>query len=183
MPLSTTEVKRKARELGFNLCGLTPAAPSPTLAAYLRWIQQGMQGDMRYMARADRVRRRQDPREILPKAKSLILVGMDYYARYAEDEVLEDPARGRIAAYAWGLDYHRVLELRLPSPERDALLAEFPQGDGFSVEQVEDLTYVFGGGPASAMAAERVGDPHRAHLRPGNMEDVFLLLTGRGLLD
>ena len=51
------------------------------------------------------------------------------------------------------------------------------------MEQVEDLTYVFGGGNASAMAAERVGDPHRAHLRPGNMEDVFLLLTGRGLLD
>lgn len=73
--------------------------------------------------------------------------------------------------------------MRLPPRERDALLAEFPQGDGVMVEQVEDLTYVFGGGDASAMAAERVGDPHRAHLRPGNMEDVFLLLTGRGLLD
>ena len=77
----------------------------------------------------------------------------------------------------------QVLELRLPPRERDALLAEFPQHDGVSVERVEDLTYVFGGGNASAMAAERVGDPHRAHLRPGNMEDVFMLLTGRGLLD
>ena len=77
----------------------------------------------------------------------------------------------------------QVLELRLPPRERDALLAEFPQHDGVSVERVEDLTYVFGGGTASAMAAERVGDPHRAHLRPGNMEDVFMLLTGRGLLD
>ena len=26
---------------------------------------------------------------------------------------LNDPARGRIAAYAWGLDYHNVLTLRL----------------------------------------------------------------------
>ena len=77
----------------------------------------------------------------------------------------------------------QVLELRLPPRERDALLAEFPQHDGVSVERVEDLTYVFGGGTASEMAAERVGDPHRAHLRPGNMEDVFMLLTGRGLLD
>ncbi len=76
----------------------------------------------------------------------------------------------------------QVLELRMPPWERDALLAEFPQSDGVTMEQVEDLTYVFGGGNASAMAAERVGDPHRAHLRPGNMEDVFLLLTGRGLL-
>ncbi len=77
----------------------------------------------------------------------------------------------------------QVLELRLPPAERDALLTEFPQREGVSVEQVEDLTYVFGGGRASELAAARVGDPHRAHLRPGNMEDVFLLLTGRGLLD
>ena len=76
-----------------------------------------------------------------------------------------------------------MLELRLPPQERDALLAEFPQDDSLSVEEVEDMTYVFGGGQASALAAQRVGDPHRAHLRPGNMEDVFLLLTGRGLLD
>ena len=113
MTLRASGVKAKARELGFNLCGITPAQPSPTLAAYLRWIQRGMHGEMRYMARPDRVRRRQDPREIMPKAKSLILVGMDYYARFAEDERLNDPARGRIAAYAWGLDYHKVLELRL----------------------------------------------------------------------
>ncbi len=77
----------------------------------------------------------------------------------------------------------QVLELRLPAAERDALLAEFPQSDGISVEQVEDLTYIYGGGDASLRAAEQVGDPHRAHVRPGNMEDVFLLLTGRGILD
>ena len=113
MPITLTTIRRKAQELGFNLCGVTPAEPSPTLAAYLRWIQQGMQGEMRYMARTDRVRRRQDLREIMPKAKSLILVGMDYYARYADETLLNDPSRGRIAAYAWGLDYHKVLELRL----------------------------------------------------------------------
>ncbi|MCY3780855.1 MAG: tRNA epoxyqueuosine(34) reductase QueG [Chloroflexi bacterium] len=113
MPLTLARIKRKAAQLGFNLCGVTPAEPSPTLAAYLRWIQRGMQGEMRYMARTDRVRRRQDLREILPGAKTLIVVGMDYHARYADDATLNDPARGRIAAYAWGLDYHNVLALRL----------------------------------------------------------------------
>lgn len=77
----------------------------------------------------------------------------------------------------------QVLELRLPLSERDALLSPFVNGDGITVEQVGDLTYVYGGGEASSLAAERVGDPRSAHLRPGNMEDVFLLLTGRGLLD
>ncbi len=113
MSVTATRIKAKARELGFNLCGITPAAPSPTLAAYFRWIRSGMQGEMTYMARSDRLRRRQDLRQILPGAKSLILVGMDYFSTFADSATLNDPARGRIAAYAWGLDYHQVLELRL----------------------------------------------------------------------
>ena len=113
MSLTAASIKDQAGELGFNLCGVTPALPSPTLSAYMRWIERGMQGQMGYMARSDRVRRRQDLREIMPGAKSLILVGMDYYARFADEETLNDPSRGRIAAYAWGLDYHQVLELRL----------------------------------------------------------------------
>ncbi len=113
MALTAARIRRKARELGFNLCGVTPAQPSPTLSAYLRWIQKGMQGEMGYLSRADRVRRRQDLRQIMPSAKSLIVVGLDYFARYADETILNDPARGRIAAYAWGLDYHNVIELRL----------------------------------------------------------------------
>ena len=113
MALSAAAVKRKARQLGFNLCGLTRAEPSPTLAAYLRWIQAGMHGEMRYLARQDRVRRRQDLNEILPGARSLIIVGLDYQARFADEATLNDPARGRIAAYAWGVDYHNVMALRL----------------------------------------------------------------------
>jgi len=113
MPVAAADIKRKAIELGFNLCGVTPAAPSPTLAAYLRWIQKGMQGEMAYMARSDRVQRRQDLRQIMPAAKSLILVGLDYYTHFTDEATLNDPSRGRIAAYAWGLDYHRVLQVRL----------------------------------------------------------------------
>ena len=113
MHLTTAAIKNKARDLGFNLCGMTPAQPSPTLRAYLRWIERGMHGAMGYMARIDRVRRRQNLREIMPSAQSLIVVGLDYFARFADEETLNDPARGRIAAYAWGLDYHKVLELRL----------------------------------------------------------------------
>lgn len=113
MALSAAAVKRKAKALGFNLCGITAALPSPTLSAYLRWIDRGMHGAMGYMARADRIQRRQDLSKILPGAKSLIVVGLDYHARFADEAALRDPARGRIAAYAWGLDYHNVLGLRL----------------------------------------------------------------------
>ena len=112
MNLSSEAVKTKALELGFNLVGLTRAEPSPQLAAYFRWIDAGMHGSMGYMARPDRQARRRDLNVILPGVRSLIVVGLDYGAQ-VPDEILHDPARGRIASYAWGLDYHDVIAPRL----------------------------------------------------------------------
>ena len=113
MPLTAQRVRDKASDFGFDLCGIAPAAPSPTLAAYERWIAQGMHGEMGYMARPDRVARRRDLREILPNARSLIVVGVEYMSSHAVNEAAHDPSRGRIASYAWGLDYHDVLRERL----------------------------------------------------------------------
>lgn len=110
--IDSQTVKRYASELGFNLVGITRAAPSPTLAAYERWIDSGMHGEMGYMARADRVARRRNLSVILPGARSLIVVGLDYGAAIPET-VLTDPSRGRIASYAWGLDYHDVIGKQL----------------------------------------------------------------------
>jgi lipooligosaccharide transport system ATP-binding protein len=76
-----------------------------------------------------------------------------------------------------------VLELRLPAAERAPLLAGLTDVVGVDVEEVEDLVYVFGAGAAGRGVADRVADSSRAFTRPGNLEDVFLRLTGRGLLD
>lgn len=113
MPFSAERIKQKARDMGFNLVGLTRAEPSPTLAAYKKWIAQGMHGKMGYMARDDHVIRRDDLNEVLPGAQSLIMVGLDYRSLTVSEDVLNDPARGRIASYAWGLDYHDLMEPRL----------------------------------------------------------------------
>jgi lipooligosaccharide transport system ATP-binding protein len=76
-----------------------------------------------------------------------------------------------------------VLELRMAPNERAPMLGELAGISGIAIEEVEDIVYVFGGGLASKRIAEGVGNPGRAFLRPGNLEDVFLRLTGRGLLD
>jgi epoxyqueuosine reductase len=110
--LLTSPLKTRADELGFNLCGVVRATPSPTLAAYERWIEAGMHADMGYLARPDRVARRRDLSVILPEVRSLIVVGMDYRA-LIDDSLLSDPLRGRIAAYAWGVDYHDLMQERL----------------------------------------------------------------------
>lgn len=110
--LSARLVTEKALELGFNLVGITRAEPSPTLAAYQTWIAAGMHGEMGYLARPDRQIRRQDLNVIMPGVRSLLMVGVDYRASIHE-EVLTDPSRGRIASYAWGLDYHPHISEKL----------------------------------------------------------------------
>lgn len=113
MSFAAQNLKDRALEIGFNLVGITPAVPSPTLHAYLRWIDAGMHGSMAYMARPDRQQRRRDLNVILPGARSLVVVGVDYSTFAVSPAVLEDPSRGRIAAYAWGIDYHDILTPRL----------------------------------------------------------------------
>src|SRR3954454_14006840 len=106
-------VRAQAASLGFNLVGITPAAPSPRLNAYFQWINAAMHGTMGYMARDDRQIRRRDLNVILPGVQSMILVGLDYHALSVPAEILNDPGRGRIAAYAWGADYHEIMTPRL----------------------------------------------------------------------
>jgi epoxyqueuosine reductase len=105
-------VKARAQALGFSACGIVPAQPSPHLDAYLRWIDAGMHGTMGYMARPDRVARRRDLNLILPGARSLIVAALDYGGAIPAS-ILTDPRRGRIAAYAWGVDYHELILPRL----------------------------------------------------------------------
>jgi len=75
----------------------------------------------------------------------------------------------------------RVLELRLPASEREALLTD--ASGALEVEAYGDVAYAFGAEVALSPLAARVGDDHRALLRPANLEDVFLRLTGRGLVE
>ncbi len=106
-------LQNQARQLGFDTVGLIPAQPGKRLDAYLRWIDRGYHGEMGYMARPDRVARRQNPAVILPGVQTIVCVGLGYFTRRLPTAVSQDPSRGRIANYAWGLDYHDVMTPRL----------------------------------------------------------------------
>mgnify|MGYP005856741663 FL=1 len=113
MSISAEDVLGQAAALGFSEAGVVPAAPSPRLAAYLRWIAAGRHGEMRYLARPDRQARRADLNVILPGVRSLIVVALNYAPHPLPPEFLTDPRRGRISNYAWGADYHAVMIPRL----------------------------------------------------------------------
>ena len=108
----TTQLTDRARQLGFDRVGITPAdPPQRDLAAYRAWLDRGDHAGMGYMARPDRVERRADPTVILPGARSVVTVAVNYAPGSPSPE--DDALRGRVSRYAWGQDYHDWILLRL----------------------------------------------------------------------
>lgn len=104
-------IKRRARELGFDLVGIAPAERPAHADFYLEWLKRGYAGVMAYMGRPDAVRRRVDLAAALPGARSIIAVGMNYHI--GDSGPVNDAARPVIARYARGTDYHTVFEEKL----------------------------------------------------------------------
>jgi len=105
----SAEIKQKALDLGFQKVGIVPAEALTREAEDLRqWLANGFHGRMDYMARDPR--QRTDPRLLLPSARSVICVALNYYR---PERHSDDPATGRISRYAWGDDYHDVLRDKL----------------------------------------------------------------------
>jgi epoxyqueuosine reductase len=109
----TEHICNRARDLGFDLAGVAPVFPTPHLDAYRAWLAQGYHGEMGYLARPDRVERRKDPAKVLPDARSIVCVGLNYYPGPLPESLSHDPARGLISNYAWGQDYHDLMLPRL----------------------------------------------------------------------
>lgn len=106
------QIRRLATELGFDRVGIAPAEPPPHAEFLRTWLDRGYAGQMRYMH--DHFEIRRDPRRLLPDARSVICLAMNYHQREAatEPDESEDP-KGQIACYAWGQDYHDIIRGRL----------------------------------------------------------------------
>jgi len=112
--LSPDSIKLKAKEVGFDLCGVATADAYPELSFLQEWLDRGYAGEMAWMARTRD--RRADVRNVLPGARSVIVTATLYNTdRPYADELPPDIAR--VSRYAWGDDYHHVIKSRL-----DALL-------------------------------------------------------------
>jgi len=114
--MTASEIKLKARALGFDACGIAAAADYPELRFLREWLDRGYAGEMAYMARS--ADRRADVRQVVPGARSVIVTATVYNTDRSYSTECADPARAQIARYAWGDDYHDVVGARL-----EALLA------------------------------------------------------------
>jgi epoxyqueuosine reductase len=110
--LDAAAITAHARTLGFELCGIAPAADLPELSRLREWLDRGYAGDMAYLHKSAETRA--DIRRFLPTARSVIVTATVYSTHEeAEAGSPHDRRLGRVARYAWGEDYHIVLVERL----------------------------------------------------------------------
>lgn len=101
------EIEKFAKEIGFDLVGFaSPKLPGEYFEVYEKWLNEGMNADMEYMKKSSP---RADLEEVLPGVKTVIVVGINYFQ---EQYTLEKNC-GRVARYAYGRDYHKILGKKL----------------------------------------------------------------------
>jgi epoxyqueuosine reductase len=122
------ELAAFAENLGFDLCRIAPARVPPHAVEFRAWLDDGRAGEMTWLERNKD--RRTDPEAVLPGARSVIVLAMNYWqgnpaardatdgphstSRASQELLPPDPApHGRIARYAWGDDYHGLIEKKL----------------------------------------------------------------------
>ena len=144
------ELKSAADAEGIEVIGVATASGSPEHEReYVEWVLRGYHGSMEYMRRHASMKYR--PEALLPNCRSVIVVGMNYYRRTNhEDHAAGGPhyRNGRVARYAWGRDYHKVLGAILKRLART--LHDGRPSDAYRV-------FVDSGPPAERFFAERAG--------------------------
>ncbi len=123
-----------AHSLGFDLCRIAPCVTPPHAAEFRTWLAEGRAGEMTWLERNQD--RRTDPQQVVPGARSVVVLGVNYWQESGDGKwqmengkamprelrspisKLRSPnfdlrSRGRIARYAWGDDYHDVIERKL----------------------------------------------------------------------
>ncbi|HEX8920615.1 MAG TPA: tRNA epoxyqueuosine(34) reductase QueG [Pyrinomonadaceae bacterium] len=130
----SAKIKERARSLGFDLVGIVRARALESERERLQeWLGRGFQGEMRWMEREPA--KRTDPRLLLPSARSVVVVAINYYTPH---EHTNDPTKGKISRYSWGDDYHDIVGDKLKS-----LLAwikeEWPEAEGKACVDIQPM--------------------------------------------
>lgn len=117
----TGPLKDFAQGLGFELVGVCDVQEPNHFQEYREWVAQGSHGSMEYLA--NHIPLKQSPTSLLPSAKSIIVVGVNY-----NQPNPPRPGYPRIARYALGRDYHKVIRGKLKKLQ-SWLQAQHPESE------------------------------------------------------
>jgi len=105
------KIEQYAISIGFDLVGFSDiSADKKAFEAYKNWLKNNYQADMEYLEKASP---RKDLSKILKNAKTVISLGMNYY--YKQKPLKK--GSGRVARYAYGRDYHKIIGKKLKQLE------------------------------------------------------------------
>lgn len=108
--LQATQIKAQAEAIGFHRVGIALVESNDSYQKAVdrlqSWLALGYQADMAWMANP----KRQDVRSLMPEARSVICVALNYYTPHQHSN---DPEDGKISRYGWGRDYHKVMTSKL----------------------------------------------------------------------
>ena len=112
-----------AQQVGFDLCRVARCDVPPHGREFRQWLGDGAQGEMSYMQRGED--KRCDPQLVLPGAKSVVVVALNYFQGDAPHSgaATGKAVTGKVARYARGDDYHDVIGVKLDRV--DGFLREF----------------------------------------------------------
>jgi len=112
---NSDKIKSFALSQGFDLVGFSQADADPkAYKVYKNWLSKKFEADMSYMSRTDAVEKRKSAAKLLKNAKTVISLAVNYY----HDQPPLPKNHGRIARYAYGRDYHKILIPKLKNIEK-----------------------------------------------------------------
>ena len=142
--LTNQIVIEKAKQLGFDLVGFAKADLLVEETKNLEmWLDKGYQATMSYMEK--NLHKRKNVKEILPTAKSVISLALNYYTPEIHSNEVD---KGKVSRYAWGKDYHLVIWQKLNKLETELKELE---------PELETLSYVDTGPVMDKVWAVRAG--------------------------
>lgn len=107
--INSEKIKQKALEIGFHKVGIANinSQEKDQATDYLkRWLALGYHADMAWMSNPKRM----NIRDCMEDVQSVICVALNYYTDVPHSD---SPEHGKISRYAWGRDYHRIIQKKL----------------------------------------------------------------------
>ncbi|MBX3044186.1 MAG: tRNA epoxyqueuosine(34) reductase QueG [Candidatus Kapabacteria bacterium] len=112
-------LKDKALELGFQQLSVADyRVLKNEIRNYNKWLSENMNATMNWMER--NIEKREDIRQIIPEAKSVIALAHSYFTGNIHPKVQQNES-GKISRYAWGSDYHDILINKMRLLENEIL--------------------------------------------------------------
>ncbi|MCI0330011.1 MAG: tRNA epoxyqueuosine(34) reductase QueG [candidate division Zixibacteria bacterium] len=106
---NSERMKKLALEAGFAKTGIAaPVVDAKTKAHFAEWLSKGFHADMDWME--ENAEKRLDPKKVMPEVRSVVSLALIYNTPFRHSN---DPSEGKISRYAWGKDYHLVIQDKL----------------------------------------------------------------------